>query len=199
LVFAAACLTFLVVVAGAYVRLQDAGLGCPDWPGCYGHLVGVPQGAQEITRAEQGFPQRAVEAHKAWKEMFHRYIAGTLGVLLFATMITAWRRRRAVAQSPWLPTAIVALVAVQATLGIWTVTMLLKPVIVTLHLLGGMGTLALTCWLALRQPVWPQLPPDAPRGLSAHGGEIGLIARAPGQFGRGQRGADFAAAGRRCA
>ena len=160
-VFTAACLTFLVVVVGAYVRLQDAGLGCPDWPGCYGQLVGVPQSAEEITRAEQGFPQRPVEGHKAWKEMFHRYLAGALGVLLFAIMLAAWRRRLVLAQSPWLPTAIVALVAVQATLGMWTVTLLLKPVIVTLHLLGGMGTLALTCWLALRQLAWPPAPPAA--------------------------------------
>ncbi len=156
LVFAAACLTFVVVVVGAYVRLQDAGLGCPDWPGCYGHLVGVPAGAAEIERATQAFPDRPVEAHKAWKEMFHRYIAGTLGVLIFAIMVIAWRRRRALQQSPWLPTAIVALVAFQATLGMWTVTMLLKPVIVTLHLLGGMATLALLCWLALRQMTLPR-------------------------------------------
>ena len=65
LIFVAAALTFLVVVVGAYVRLQDAGLGGPDWPGCYGHLVGVPQGAEEVARAEQGFPQRPVEGHKA--------------------------------------------------------------------------------------------------------------------------------------
>ena len=92
LVFAAACLTFVVVVVGAYVRLQDAGLGCPDWPGCYGHLVGVPAGVAEIERATQAFPDRPVEGHKAWKEMFHRYIAGALGVLIFASMAIAWWR-----------------------------------------------------------------------------------------------------------
>ncbi len=151
MVFAAAFLTFVVVVVGAYVRLQDAGLGCPDWPGCYGHFVGVPQSVDEIARAEHGFPQRPVEGHKAWKEMFHRYLAASLGLLLFAVMVSAWRRRRELRQPPWLPTGIVALVAVQATLGMWTVTMLLKPVIVTLHLLGGMATLALISWLALRQ------------------------------------------------
>lgn len=163
LVFVAVALTLLVVVAGAYVRLQDAGLGCPDWPGCYGHLIGVPQTAEEIAHAERGFPQRPVEEHKAWKEMFHRYVAGTLGVLLVAVMVAAWWRRRALRQSAWLPTGIVALVAVQATLGMWTVTMLLKPVIVTLHLLGGMATLALTCWLALRQLAWPPTPGPASR------------------------------------
>ena len=163
LVFAAVCLTFVVVIVGAYVRLQDAGLGCPDWPGCYGHLVGVPQSAEEIGRAEQVYPQRPVETHKAWKEMFHRYLAGALGFLIFAIMLTAWRQRRALRQSPWLPTSIVALVGVQATLGMWTVTMLLKPVIVTLHLLGGMATLALLTWLALRQTTLPPTPAGALR------------------------------------
>ena len=163
LVFAAVCLTFVVVIVGAYVRLQDAGLGCPDWPGCYGHLVGVPQSAEEIGRAEQVYPQRPVETHKAWKEMFHRYLAGALGFLIFAIMLTAWRQRRTLRQSPWLPTSIVALVGVQATLGMWTVTMLLKPVIVTLHLLGGMATLALLTWLALRQTTLPPTPAGALR------------------------------------
>ena len=151
LVFAALCLTFIVVVVGAYVRLQDAGLGCPDWPGCYGHWVGVPERSDDIERATQAYPGRPVEAHKAWKEMFHRYLAGTLGVLIFAIMAASWLQRRALRQSPFLPTAIVALVALQAALGMWTVTMLLKPVIVTLHLLGGMALLALLAWLALRQ------------------------------------------------
>ena len=151
LVFGALCLTFVVVVVGAYVRLQDAGLGCPDWPGCYGHWVGVPEQAHEIDRASQAFPGKPVEAGKAWKEMFHRYIAGALGLVLVAIMGMAWARRRDLQQSPWLPTALVALVALQAALGMWTVTLLLKPVIVTLHLLGGMATLGLLTWLALRQ------------------------------------------------
>jgi len=181
LVFAAACLTFVVVVVGAYVRLQDAGLGCPDWPGCYGHLVGVPAGAAEIERATQAFPDRPVEGHKAWKEMFHRYIAGALGVLILAIAIMAWWRRRALRQSPLLPTAIVVLVALQATLGMWTVTMLLKPVIVTLHLMGGMATLAMLCWLALRQTALPPAPigalrlrPWAAAGLLIVIGQIAL-------------------------
>ena len=154
LVFAALGLTFIVVVVGAYVRLQDAGLGCPDWPGCYGHWVGVPDQAHEVERAAQAYPGRSVVSHKAWKEMFHRYIAGTLGVLIFAIMITAWRQRRALGQSPLLPTVLVVLVALQATLGMWTVTLLLKPVVVTLHLLGGLATLGLLTWLALRQVTW---------------------------------------------
>ncbi len=155
LIFTALCLTFITVVAGAYVRLHDAGLSCPDWPGCYGHWIGVPDQTQEIERAAQAFPGKPVEAGKAWKEMLHRYIAGVLGLLLFTIMAMAWMRRRELRQSPALPTAIVALVALQATLGMWTVTMLLKPVIVTLHLLGGMATLGLVAWLALRQVALP--------------------------------------------
>lgn len=150
LVLAAFCLTFIVVVVGAYVRLHDAGLGCPDWPGCYGHLVGVPDETHELAKAEQAFGQQ-VDISRAWKEMFHRYIAGILGLLLVAIAVSAWLKRAALRQSPFLASALVVLVALQATLGMWTVTMLLKPVIVTLHLLGGMATLGLLAWLALRQ------------------------------------------------
>ncbi|MEK6592044.1 MAG: COX15/CtaA family protein [Pseudomonadota bacterium] len=150
LVLAALCLTFFVVVVGAYVRLHDAGLGCPDWPGCYGHLVGVPDQAHELAKAQQSFGQQ-VDISRAWKEMFHRYIAGILGLLLAAIAVIAWLRRAALRQSPFLAWSLVVLVLLQAALGMWTVTMLLKPVIVTLHLLGGMATLGLLAWLALRQ------------------------------------------------
>ena len=150
LVLFTACFAFVVVVVGAYVRLEDAGLGCPDWPGCYGQLIGVPAQDHELARAKQEF-DRAVDVGRAQKEMFHRYIAGTLGLLIVAITILVWRQRARLGQSRFLPTALVALVAFQATLGMWTVTMLLKPVIVTLHLLGGMATLGLLTWLALRQ------------------------------------------------
>lgn len=163
LVFAAVGLTFVVVVVGAYVRLQDSGLGCPDWPGCYGQLVGVPDRMDELERAAQAFPDRPVETHKAWTEVLHRYLAGALGVLIFAIMVVSWLKRRALRQSPLLPTALVALTALQATLGMWTVTMLLKPVIVTLHLLGGMATLGLLTWLALRQTALPPAGAGAQR------------------------------------
>jgi len=154
LVFVAACLTLLVVIVGAYVRLSDAGLGCPDWPGCYGNLS--PSNAQErIQQAvqAQGGPHGPVSLPKAWKEMGHRYLAGMLGLLILTVAVLAWLRRDVLCQSPLLPTLIVVVVAVQATLGKWTVTMLLKPAIVTGHLIGGMGTLGLLVWLALRQ--WP--------------------------------------------
>lgn len=164
LVFFTACFTFVVIVVGAYVRLEDAGLGCPDWPGCYGQLVGVPDQAHEIARAEEAF-SKPVDVSRARKEMFHRYIAGTLGVLILAIAIIAWRGRAVLRQSPALATALVVLVILQAALGKWTVTMLLKPVIVTLHLLGGMATLALLTWLGLRQARPPVGRIDAPRHL----------------------------------
>ena len=136
----ALALTFAVVVVGAYVRLSDAGLGCPDWPLCYGHPV----------------PQAGEDA-RAWKEMIHRYLAGSLGLLLFALLFAAWRTR----QSPWLASAIALLVVFQATLGKWTVTMLLKPAIVTAHLIGGMTLLALLAWYFLERI--PQVKiPEAP-------------------------------------
>jgi cytochrome c oxidase assembly protein subunit 15 len=151
LVFCAVVLTFLVIVVGAYVRLEDAGLGCPDWPGCYGQIIGVPDEAHEVMRAEQAFPGKTVDAGRARKEMFHRYLAGTLGLLIVAIATIAWRWRAGIGRPPWLAGALIVLIAFQASLGMWTVTMLLKPAIVTLHLLGGMSTLALVLWLALRE------------------------------------------------
>jgi heme a synthase len=144
-------LTFLVIVAGAYVRLEDAGLGCPDWPGCYGQLLGVPDEVHEVARAEQAYPGSPVDPVRAWKEMFHRYLAGALGLLILGIAVIAWRSRNEIGRSPGLATLLVAVVAFQASLGMWTVTLLLKPAIVALHLLGGMTTLALMTWLALRE------------------------------------------------
>lgn len=143
-----ALLAFVVVVFGAFVRLSDAGLGCPDWPGCYGHIA-VPQSAIARQSALQNFPNKTIEPAKAWLEMIHRYLAGTLGLLILAMAILSWRNRHNGA-SIVLPTLLVGLVGFQAALGMWTVTLLLKPVIVTLHLLGGMATLSLLVWLALR-------------------------------------------------
>jgi cytochrome c oxidase assembly protein subunit 15 len=165
LAFLAAALAFLVIVAGAYVRLEDAGLGCPDWPGCYGQLLGVPDEAHEVARAERVFPGKTVDASRAWKELFHRYLAATLGLLILALAVMAWRRSGATGRRPWLASALVLLVAFQATLGMWTVTMLLKPAIVTLHLLGGMAILALLVWLALREMDLPAPPASISRRL----------------------------------
>ena len=150
LIWFTAGLAFCVIVLGAYVRLSDAGLGCPDWPGCYGQ-IDVPKGNQEIAAAQQAFPGKTVEGHKAIKEMVHRYFAGTLGLLILAIAVVAWRKRGALRQSPLLASVLVGLVIFQALLGMWTVTLLLKPAIVSAHLLGGMTTFALLVWLALRQ------------------------------------------------
>lgn len=163
LVLVTACLAFVVVIAGAYVRLMDAGLGCPDWPGCYGELT--PAHAREAIEnavEAQGGEHGPVSLRKAWKEMGHRYLAGALGLLILAIAVASWRRRRQLGQSPILASALLALVVFQAALGMWTVTLLLKPVVVTLHLLGGMATLVLLSWLALRQ-VSLHGPPDRDR------------------------------------
>ena len=153
----ALCLCLVVIVFGAYVRLSDAGLGCPDWPGCYGHLT-VPDAQHEVTRAEQNFPQRPVEVHKAWKEMIHRYLASTLGFLIL--VMAAWARLSRDGRMPRrLPVALLALVIFQGVLGMWTVTWQLKPLAVCAHLLGGMSLAALLFWQwldlgrRLREPV----------------------------------------------
>jgi cytochrome c oxidase assembly protein subunit 15 len=163
LVLATLALAFVVVVVGAYVRLSDAGLGCPDWPLCYGQSVPA-QMTDELAHA------------KAWKEMGHRYLAGTLGILILLAALVAWKKR----QSPILSTVLLVLVIFQATLGKWTVTMLLKPAIVTAHLLGGMATLALLVWLALQQfdfvedPKTRAIRLPALLGLAAVGAQIAL-------------------------
>ncbi len=145
----ACLLALIVVVLGAYVRLSDAGLGCPDWPGCYGHLLGVPESTQEIQHAESKFPQRAVEQGKAWKEVIHRYLAGLLGLVILFLAFVAWKNRSLARQPVALPVLLIGLVIFQALLGMWTVTLLLKPVIVMLHLLGGLTILSLLWWLVL--------------------------------------------------
>lgn len=136
----AVLLALCVVVLGAYVRIHDAGLGCPDWPGCYGQLVGVPEASHEIAAAETAFPGASVEVGKAWKEMAHRYLAGVLGLIILGLAVASFLKglppRR-------LLFATCVVVAAQATLGMLTVTELLRPGIVTLHLIGGMTTLAL--------------------------------------------------------
>jgi heme a synthase len=145
----AALLAFCVVVLGAYVRLSDAGLGCPDWPGCYGALT-VPQSEAAITSAQQAYPDKPLQHAKAWKEMAHRYLAGTLGLFVLLLGMLAVRNRHRL-QTPWqLSVGLIGLIVLQALLGMWTVTLLLKPVIVTLHLLGGMTTLAILSWIAFR-------------------------------------------------
>lgn len=148
LILLALALTTLVVVFGAYVRLSDAGLGCPDWPGCYGQLS-PHHAADAISETHAADPQGPVSLPKAWKEMIHRYLAASLGLLILAIALLAWRRRGTLGVAPRLAVVLVGIVIFQGLLGKWTVTLLLKPAIVTAHLLGGLATLALLAWLAL--------------------------------------------------
>jgi cytochrome c oxidase assembly protein subunit 15 len=141
-------LAFCVVVLGAYVRLNHAGLGCPDWPGCYGHLT-AGEAAANAHVVNAAFPDRPVEYAKALKEMLHRYLASTLGLLILGLAALAWTNRRDPQQPVAMPLAAVALVVFQGLLGMWTVTLLLKPAIVTAHLFGGLATMSLLWWMAL--------------------------------------------------
>lgn len=142
-------LAFAVILLGAYTRLADAGLGCPDWPGCYGHLTVPPTEAHVADKSY--LEQRALEPEKGWKEMVHRYFAGSLGLAILAIAVWSWLRRRDDPHQPvWLPSFLLALVVFQAALGMWTVTLLLKPVVVMGHLLGGFATFSLLVLLALR-------------------------------------------------
>lgn len=142
-------LALAVVVLGAWVRLNAAGLGCPDWPGCYGHLT-VDGAANNLPSVSQAFPDRPFEYAKAIKEMIHRYFASTLGLVIIAMAVIAIVNRKHEAQPVKLPLCLVGIVLLQGLLGMWTVTLLLKPLIVTLHLIGGLTTMALLAWLAMR-------------------------------------------------
>jgi cytochrome c oxidase assembly protein subunit 15 len=145
LVSIAFLLAFTVVILGAFTRLTDAGLGCPDWPGCYGHLL-VPETSQAIHQADIVYPVDPVQPTKAWHEMIHRYAAGTLALLVFIFALLAIRNRKDPHQPVAIPLLLVALIMFQAALGMWTVTLQLFPVVVMGHLLGGMSVLALL-WL----------------------------------------------------
>ena len=142
-------LGLIVVMLGAYVRLSDAGLGCPDWPGCYGQLM-VPSVEEDVIQANNSYPQRPVEVDKAWKEMIHRYLASLLGLCILSLSLLAWKFRRQQGQPKLLPALLLFVVALQGLLGMWTVTLLVKPLIVTIHLLGGLTTVTLLWLLSLR-------------------------------------------------
>ena len=145
-----AVLAFAVVVLGAWVRLTGAGLGCPDWPGCYGRMVIGPDGSRL---------EAAIEGAKAWREMVHRYAAGALGLGIVALAVVALRNRRRGASGPIaLPAALVILVVLQVALGAWTVTLRLQPAVVVAHLLGGMAILGLLWRLYLGPSSRPARP-----------------------------------------
>ena len=172
-------LTFDLVMFGAFTRLTDSGLGCPDWPGCYGSAS--PVGAHtEISAAQQAMPTGPVTHGKAWVEMIHRYLATGVGVLIIALTVGAWRQRGANrVLSPWWPTATLVWVCLQGAFGALTVTMKLFPAIVTLHLIGGLVLLALLCLQAVRQTqhtkgVAPVALPGGLRWLLA--GAMALVA-----------------------
>ncbi|MET1256712.1 COX15/CtaA family protein [Aliikangiella maris] len=143
----AAVFAVVVVVLGAFTRLSDAGLGCPDWPGCYGFMH-IPTKSEHIEKANAAFPEQPYEFHKAWPEMVHRYFAGTLGLLVLALAIISFRSQQKFTFKH--STFLLVLVIFQAALGMWTVTMKLHPSIVMLHLLGGITTLSLLASLTLR-------------------------------------------------
>ncbi|UPG94073.1 COX15/CtaA family protein [Luteibacter aegosomatissinici] len=191
----AAIFAFCVVMFGAFVRLSNAGLSCPDWPTCYGKVT-WPGHAHDIAQANEAFPDRPYEDHKAWREQVHRFLAGSLGFMVLAiALIAAWRRRMAVGavlaaavfaavgvvlymRGAYLVSSILSALAIalpliaaatldrpgawrvgvaalaviifQAMLGMWTVTLLVKPIVVTGHLLGGLATFGLLAWAALR-------------------------------------------------
>jgi cytochrome c oxidase assembly protein subunit 15 len=228
LAWVACVFTFCLISFGAFVRLSDAGLSCPDWPTCYGHVTWPVQPAA-VARADQAFPNRPVETHRAWREQVHRFLAGTLGVLVLAEALAAayvskrrlglvlvgviligigiplYMHKLYVASSiiaalgealllalavcwrggGWRRIAVLALAVVcfQALLGMWTVTWLLLPAVVTAHLLGGMLMLGLLAWLAWRLsfplPKGSQvdLPARSQTGKPAHVNEPDLIPR----------------------
>ena len=176
-------LTFDLIVFGGFTRLTDSGLGCPDWPGCYGQANPF-QAHADISAAQAAMPTGPVTVAKAWIEMIHRYLAMAVGVLIVSLMLLAWRRwwraRRSgaaapgaagagagarapavAALSPWLPTFLFGFVCLQGAFGAWTVTLKLQPVIVTIHLLLGMGLLGLLTWLYSRQQTQSALDASA--------------------------------------
>lgn len=147
--FFAVLLAFLVIVLGAYTRATDAGLGCPDWPGCYNRLV-APDNSQQVVQAEKAFPDTTVQVRKAWTEMIHRYAAGTLALLIIVLCIMTIAQRKITGHGLFVPAVLILLLVFQILLGMWTVTLKLAPQVVMGHLLGGMSILSLLWWMFLR-------------------------------------------------
>lgn len=157
----AVLLSLLVVMLGAYTRLTDAGLGCPDWPGCYGRMV-LPSAQSGLVDAQTKYPQIPIESRKAWTEMVHRYAAGMLALLIFFISFSMLGKRLQGYNLPWhLPVALLLLVIFQAALGMWTVTLKLLPVVVMGHLLGGM--LIVACLSRLRLQISSLMGQDLPQ------------------------------------
>ena len=159
-------LALLVIVFGAFVRLTDAGLGCPDWPGCYGRML-VPEGMSDIHLDDARWQARPLEIGKAWREMVHRYLAGILGLGICAMAAVANAARPS--SSKAVIYALVPLVVFQVVLGMWTVTLLLKPLVVVAHLLGGTVILILLWWNFLET--------EGIEGLDCDKGALPMLAR----------------------
>ncbi len=154
-------LTLDLVVFGSFTRLTDSGLGCPDWPGCYGEAS--PFGAKDdIHAAQHAMPDGPVTWHKAWIEMIHRYLAMTVGALILVTVVASLAARRRLPHSPLWPVLTLAWIVVQGLFGRYTVTWKLYPAIVTLHLLGGLLLLAL---LAIQHEAYRARPLSMRAGL----------------------------------
>src|SRR3990172_1443417 len=165
LVWVTLFLTFDLIMFGAFTRLTDSGLGCPDWPGCYGQADPMRAHA-DISAAEAAMPTGPVTVVKAWIEMIHRYLAMAIGVLIIALMVIAWRKwwqsgRKETRFTPMFTAGLLAFVCLQGAFGAWTVTMKLQPVIVTIHLLLGMTLLALLTWFGAHLSDHPTVPGSA--------------------------------------
>ncbi|MFK3799800.1 heme A synthase [Pseudomonas sp. NPDC088444] len=149
LALCATLLALVVVLLGAYTRLTHAGLGCPDWPGCYG-FISVPKTEAQLAHAQLHYPDSPVIEHKGRNEMVHRYFAGGLALIIMMLGVQAWHRRHIAEQPVALPLLLVGVVFAQAAFGMWTVTLKLWPQVVTAHLLGGITTLSLLFLLTAR-------------------------------------------------
>lgn len=170
-----AFLTLDLIMVGSFTRLTDSGLGCPDWPGCYGKS-NPWSASHQISEAQAALPTGPVTTNKAWIEMTHRYFALAVGVLIIVLTVQAWRRAgpSAPSTSPWWASAALVWVCVQGLFGALTVTMKLQPAIVTLHLLGGIGLLAMLTWIALGEDDATK-PIAAPRVRSAALAALGAV------------------------
>lgn len=158
-------ITLDLIMFGAFTRLTDSGLGCPDWPGCYGQPNPV-EAHVDIAAAELANPNGPVTVMKAWIEMVHRYLAMAIGVLIISLMAIAWHRwikseRTNQKFLPMFPTLLFLFVCLQGAFGAWTVTMLLHPLMVTTHLMLGMTLLAMLAYLGARQTDHPPIASSA--------------------------------------
>jgi len=165
LAWVTAFLAFDLILVGGFTRLSDSGLGCPDWPGCYGHANPF-QASTQIAAAEAALPDGPVTVIKAWIEMLHRYFAMAIGVLITALAVIAWRRwwrskRSDMRFAPWIPTLLLAYVCLVGAFGALTVTQKLQPLFVTGHLILALGLFAMLVWQAARLATHEQVAPAA--------------------------------------